>query len=580
MNADNLRKNAGRWVRVGVLTLTTLGPVINVVSSQLRERSRKLQKDTVKRSQETLTTITQSQRQLLSVGASLSDTLTELKSNPYSQELLKRGSELAGTLSEQGGKLSHELAERGSKARQVVVERGSDIARDLTERGSKASQELAKQSQRTTREISQRTRHAAQQAQRDLLRASSQVREQATSPDYAARFWSICGFIVGLVSAITAAYFFIRRRIQSNPSDNNAYQLSNHSMLNGASISTPMNKVTTPTTAVAPSVVTADTSPAPSAPSTSNALPSDTTSVEAASIAPTAQPTQPAQDTVIQDTTTPIPESLEASETSQAFESLMSPQISDAALEDVITSEAETPEASLPAAQDMQSIQDIQDTPAHPDTLPENTPSFNAAAEPLTASPESEGVTSAQTTDAGTIAVEVPADTLASPVEEEPTQPLESQPTEVTNVVTEPEPFHTIETPGSAERSYGMGNEVAAISTGMPVVSTDETIIPVEGLGTATVSGVVSDPTSPDVEQEQDRMSNTLTNTVEQVLNKQTAQSESVAGPAILGVVSTKRYYPVETPLSVLRTPNGDELDIIYFANEDEAKAQGYNAAE
>ena len=573
MNADNLRKNAGRWVRVGVLTLTTLGPVINVVSSRLRERTRKLQQDAVTRGQETLT---QSQKQLLTVGASLSDTLTELKSNPYSQELLKRGSELSGILAEQGGKLSHDLAERSSKARQVVVERGSDLARDLTERGSKASHELAKQSQRTTREVSRRTRRAAQQAQRDLIRAGSQVREQATSPDYAARFWSICGFIVGLVSAITAAYFFIRRRIQSNTTDNNAYQLSNHSMLNGASVSNLTNKVTTATTAASSSAATSNASHASSAPSPSNVQPSNTaveTPVEAAPTAPTTQPTQPAQET-----TTSIPESLEASETSQAFESLMSPQISDAALENVITSEAKTPEASLPAAQDIQSIQGVQDTPVLPDTLPENTPSLNATAEPLIASPESEGTTSAQTADAGTITVEVPADTLTPSIEEEPTQPLERPSTGTQNVVTEPEPFHTIETPGSSERSYGMGNEVAAISTGMPVVSTDETIIPVEGLGTATVSGVVGDPTSPDVEQ--DTVSNTLADTVEQVLNEQTPQPSSVAGPAILGVVSTKRYYPVETPLSALRTPNGDELDIIYFANEDEAKAQGYNAAD
>ena len=576
MNADNLRKNARRWVRVGVVTLTTLGPVINVVSSRLRERTRKLQQDAVTRGQETLT---QSQKQLLTVGASLSDTLTELKSNPYSQELLKRGSELSGMLAEQGGKLSHDLAERSSKARQVVVERGSDLARDLTERGSKASHELAKQSQRTTREVSRRTRRAAQQAQRDLIRAGSQVREQATSPDYAARFWSICGFIVGLISAITAAYFFIRRRIQSNTNDDNAYQLSNHSMMNGASVSNPTNKVTPSTTAASSSAVASNASSAPSAPSPSDVQPSNTaveTSVEAAPTAPTTQPTQPAQET-----TTSIPESLEASETSQAFESLMSPQISDAALENVITSKAETPEASLPAAQDIQSIQGVQDTPVLPDTLPENTPSLNATAEPLTASPESGGVTSAQTADAGTIAVEVPADTLTSSQEtlaDEPTQPLERPSTGTQHVVTEPEPFHTIETPGSAARSYGMGNEVTAISTGMPVVSTDETIIPVEGLGTATVSGVVGDPTSPDVEQ--DTVSNTLADTVEQVLNEQTPQPSSVAGPAILGVVSTKRYYPVETPLSALRTSSGDELDIIYFANEDEAKAQGYNAAE
>ena len=552
MNADNLRKNAGRWVRVGVLTLTTLGPIINVVSSRLRERTQKLQQDTVKRGQETLT---QSQRQLLSVGASLSDTLTELKSNPYSHELLKRGSELSGTLAEQGGRISHELAERSSKA----------------------AQELAKQSQRTTHEVSQRTQRAARQAQRELIRAGSQVREQATSPDYAARFWSICGFIVGLVSAIAGAYIFIRRRIQPNTPDTSAFQLSNHASLNGATSSTanaPLAKATA-NTAPSASVVAPEAPNAPrtSAPSTSNTptvTPIQDTSTRDA-------PTTSTQDTSTQNTFS-TPESLEGTETQQGVEALESPQISDAALENVVASEPQTVETPTPTTQD---IQEVQDTPVLPDTLPdalpENTPSLNATAEPLTASPQSEGVVSTPTSDEGSLAVEVPVEDATTPAQQVQ-EPVETRPAETTNVVTEPEPFHTIETPASSERSYGMGNEAMAISTGMPVVSVDETIIPVEGLGTATVSGVVGDSTSPDVEQ--DTVSDALASTVEQVLNEQVAQSSSVAGPAILGVVSMKRYYPIETPLSSLRTPDGDELDIIYFANEDEAKAQGYTAAE
>ena len=474
MNADNLRQNAGRWVRVGVLTLTTLGPVINVVSSRLRERTRKLQQDTTKRGQETLTTLTQSQKQLLAVGASLADTLTELKSNPYSQELLKRGSELSGTFAEQGSRLSHELTERSSKATQIVVERGSDIARDLTERGSKASQELAKQSQRTTREVSRRTQQAAQQAQRELLRAGSQVREQATSPDYAARFWSICGFIVGLASAITAAYLFIRRRIQPNTTEDASIQLSNHAMLNGASSSSTTNKVS-------------------------------------ATVSPT----------------------LSASPTSS------------------VTSSAP-----------------VADAPEAPTALTFDPPVVTPAQETTPSTSESSNATSTQ-------AESTVQETTGS-------QAQDMQPITEANLATAPEPFQTIETPASTERVYGMGDEASAISTGMPVIAADETVIPVESLGTATVSGVVADSDTPTVKQA--AVSNTLGSTVEQVLNAQDAQNtqdaqvSSIAGPAILGVVSTKRYYPVETPLSALRTSDGDELDIIYFANEDEAKAQGYTA--
>lgn len=43
---------------------------------------------------------------------------------------------------------------------------------------------------------------------------------------------------------------------------------------------------------------------------------------------------------------------------------------------------------------------------------------------------------------------------------------------------------------------------------------------------------------------------------------------------AFVGVVSTKRYYPME------EAPGESAQDIIYFTSEDEAKAQGYSAAE
>jgi hypothetical protein len=500
MNADNMRQKAGRWMRVGVLTLTTFGPIINVAASRFRERTRKLQQNAVKRGQETLA---QSQGQLLTVGASLSDTLAELKDNPYSQELLKRGSELAGTLAEQGGKLSHDLAERSSRATQVVVERGSGIARDLTERGNKATQEIAKQSQRTTREVSLRTQRAAQQAQRELIRASSQVRTQATSPDYAARFWSIFGFIVGLTSAIAGAYLLIKRRFQPNTPVDEPVQLSNHAMLNGAS--SMVNKVSatrlnTPTASSA-SVATSPPSPP--------------------SIAPTAPTTSPTS---------------------------------------VVTS-----------AQESQDIQDVQDIPVLPDTLPENAPSLTATAEPLTASPESGSVVSTSHADA--LPVEVPVEAAITPSQDM----QEAAETQATDMGTPPATFNTVETPTGTGHSYEMGDEASAVSTGMPTVSVDETVIPMESLGTATVSGFESDDESPTVKQE--AVSNALASTIDKTLNTQAsqAQASAVAGPAILGVVSTKRYYSVETPLSDLRPPDGDELDIIYFANEDEAKAQGYS---
>ena len=63
------------------------------------------------------------------------------------------------------------------------------------------------------------------------------------------------------------------------------------------------------------------------------------------------------------------------------------------------------------------------------------------------------------------------------------------------------------------------------------------------------------------------------------VLREQTTPTATQAVPVdavLLGVISTKRYYPVETPLDQLLNPQKEVVDIIYFSSEDEARAQGY----
>ena len=49
---------------------------------------------------------------------------------------------------------------------------------------------------------------------------------------------------------------------------------------------------------------------------------------------------------------------------------------------------------------------------------------------------------------------------------------------------------------------------------------------------------------------------------------------EVPANAAFAGVVGTKRYYPLE------KLPGESAQDTIFFASEDEARAQGYSAAE
>ncbi len=58
------------------------------------------------------------------------------------------------------------------------------------------------------------------------------------------------------------------------------------------------------------------------------------------------------------------------------------------------------------------------------------------------------------------------------------------------------------------------------------------------------------------------------------------AKTAAPMDAAFVGIVKTRRYYPVEIPLDQLAQPGEKAVDILYFASEDEARAQGFSAAQ
>jgi hypothetical protein len=56
-------------------------------------------------------------------------------------------------------------------------------------------------------------------------------------------------------------------------------------------------------------------------------------------------------------------------------------------------------------------------------------------------------------------------------------------------------------------------------------------------------------------------------------------QIEENSSPVLVGVISTKCYYPVTTPLDQLVAAEEQESNIIYFTSEDDAKELGFSAA-
>jgi hypothetical protein len=74
------------------------------------------------------------------------------------------------------------------------------------------------------------------------------------------------------------------------------------------------------------------------------------------------------------------------------------------------------------------------------------------------------------------------------------------------------------------------------------------------------------------------------TNGVAAPEKRETTTGETVPADATLvGIISTRRYYPVETPLDKLQPQPGvkdSPTDLVYFGSEEEARAQGFSAAD
>jgi hypothetical protein len=171
MGNDNksTAQELARWLRIGTLTLTTFGPVIDALITRLRKRREEASREESKASSNA-----EMQERLLVVGSALSELVSELRHNPYAQDLRKRGEEIA-----------EELIERGSKLSQTVVERGSDLTHDLAERSELATRELSRRGQQVRQEL--------------VARSSPQM--------------LVAGFGVGLLAAAVAMYLFIRKRL-------------------------------------------------------------------------------------------------------------------------------------------------------------------------------------------------------------------------------------------------------------------------------------------------------------------------------------------------------------------------------
>ncbi len=254
-------RKGGRWLRVGLLTFTMIGPAVNTFIERMRHRSRLLSKQTAeaadtlqdtartaqaaavhqvneftrmsrkrtaKQAQQLQRQSRQVQAQARQLRKALLDEARQRRkirkltkqlrktSGKWSQELLKRGERLTGELVDQGSRLSHELVERSGKLTHELTKSGSRLTHDLTKRGGKLTHDLVERGEHLL--------HPRRKQNRT--------------------FWTIFGFSVGLIVATVTTYLFVRRRmVQQITGESEQIELPEQERWNSVSNARPAGQI-------------------------------------------------------------------------------------------------------------------------------------------------------------------------------------------------------------------------------------------------------------------------------------------------------------------------------------------------
>ena len=230
MKTDDQNKAEQRnlWLRVGLLTITLIGPIVNTIVQRMRLSSQSLQ-DTTQTQQaiarQRFDELTQASRQLAAEQAQvLQEQANQLQaqaqqlrkalsenarqSRKAADQIRKTGADLSRKLLKRSEYLTEELTGRGGK----LVERSNQVTQELTKRGKKIASDVAERSE-------------------DLLEP---VRQRNGT------FWTILGFSIGLTAALIATYVFVRQRIMKPEAEQDQQ------------IELPQTEPQEPTTAVEP----------------------------------------------------------------------------------------------------------------------------------------------------------------------------------------------------------------------------------------------------------------------------------------------------------------------------------------
>jgi hypothetical protein len=205
--AQSTLRQGGRWLRIGILTLTTVGPIINSLVGRIQQRRERLNSgiEQVEARQEVARNVqTEALRRL--------DDFT-VTSRRVAAEQAQQLQKQARQLREQARILRKALRREAEQRRQLqklvkqMQKTGAGWSGEVLKRGEDLTGMLAAQSGKISREVIERSNEFTQ----NLTERGQQLVQGGRKQNRT--FWSVFGFSVGLVAAATATFLLIRRRM-------------------------------------------------------------------------------------------------------------------------------------------------------------------------------------------------------------------------------------------------------------------------------------------------------------------------------------------------------------------------------
>src|SRR5579885_2221565 len=241
---QEMMQKGSQWLRVGVLTITTLGPIVGTLLERVRNRANKgsqpaaqvqtAVKGKVQEAQQRLEELTLTSRQQAAAQAQ--------QLRKQAQQLQQQAEQLRKALREearQRAKLAKQMRKAGRAWGQDVLKRGEQITGDIKDRADSLTQEITKRTGKVAQDLSERGSQVTQEITKRTGKVAQDLSERGSElVQKRGRMLSIVGFSAGVVAAGVVTFIIVRRFVGQNNEQDQQIELPSENAANGSEMGT------------------------------------------------------------------------------------------------------------------------------------------------------------------------------------------------------------------------------------------------------------------------------------------------------------------------------------------------------